>query len=331
MNQSQYPAGYTAGRTVTPRRIFANNQNRPPLLQTVVLDGGDSYDGGNTSYEKAIRGGCFLAWNSTDSIWGPCKRTKVNGATSASTTLVVDNATHFKAGDSVIVGNNAAQAIVSIVYSTQTITLTTAITAKDNEPVYVDKYKTARGILSTDEVSLYHVVTPSTYVDATANMCIEGYIDQDKVLGDVAAILEDPDSAQYLTGLRFDDYQMGVDALPVPFGLFGLRKFVYVGADLTVTAAMNGTFFLATGAVTFTLPTKAAGLAFGFMQTADANMVIASASSADDLVTDGDAGADTITYSTSSHKIGSAAAVMIAPDLTKWLTFSLNETAQTIA
>ena len=44
--------------------------------------------------------------------------------------------------------------------------------------------------------------------------------------------------------------------------------------NYTVTADDNGLLFLATAAVTFTLPTKQNGLAFRFAQTADANLVI---------------------------------------------------------
>lgn len=330
-NQSQVPGGVYSGRTVTPRRVLVNNQNQPPLSVGVLLDKTHSYDGGNTSYEKAIRGGCFLAYNSTTKTWAPVKRTKANALGSSTTALVVDNATHFRVGDSILVGNNAANVATAIDFTTHTITLTSATTWADNEPVVVDAWKTARGVLLSDEVSLYHPQTPGTYVDGSGNMAIRALIDQDKLLGDVASILEDPDSVQNLTGLTFDDYQLGIDTLPVPYGMFGLRKIQYVGGDLTVTAAMNGTLFLATAAVNFTLPTKAAGLHFGFMQLTDNNLVITSAGSADDLVTDGDLGADTITYSTSSHKIGATVLVMVAPNLLKWLTWSPQLNAQTIA
>ncbi|MGE3410133.1 MAG: hypothetical protein AB7I37_25340, partial [Pirellulales bacterium] len=63
----------------------------------------------------------------------------------------------------------------------------------------------------------------------------------------------------------------------------------------------------ASGAVTFTLPALAAGLGpFEFLNTVNQDMIIASAAG-DDIVTDGDAAADSIAFSTASHKIGGRA------------------------
>ena len=80
----------------------------------------------------------------------------------------------------------------------------------------------------------------------------------------------DPRARQQLgTRFTFDrerSPQAGV--LMHPRGIY--RK----SANYTVTADDNGLLFLATAAVTFTLPTKENGLAFRFVQTADANLVI---------------------------------------------------------
>lgn len=76
--------------------------------------------------------------------------------------------------------------------------------------------------------------------------------------------------------------------------------------DYTVTAADHGMLFTTTGAagaVVFTLPAVTAGLRFRFLNTVNQNMTIASAEG-DNLVTDGDAAADSVASSTSSHKIG---------------------------
>ena len=111
------------------------------------------------------------------------------------------------------------------------------------------------------------------------------------------------------------------------------RKQQQTATDVTVVAADNGDLFIATAAATFTLPTKAHGLSFEFLQTADANMVIASASSADDIIADGDAGADTLTFSTSSHKIGSRCrvnCVYVGANL-RWIVENLGGTAMTVA
>lgn len=78
-------------------------------------------------------------------------------------------------------------------------------------------------------------------------------------------------------------------------------------ADYSVLASDHGQRFStlgATGSVTFTLPaTATAGLRYEFCSMADQNMVIASGT-ADSIITDGDLAADSVTYSTASHKIG---------------------------
>lgn len=129
--------------------------------------------------------------------------------------------------------------------------------------------------------------------------------------------------------------QLGCN-LDAPAGAQGLAGPIgtkEVAVDTTVTASDNGVLFVATAAATFTLPTKAVGLSFEFLQTADANMVIASAGSADDIIVDGDAGADSITYSTASHKIGSRnrmTCIYVGGSL-KWVTQNLGGTTMTIA
>jgi hypothetical protein len=116
-------------------------------------------------------------------------------------------------------------------------------------------------------------------------------------------------------------------------GFHGWSKIQYADGA-TVVAADNGSLFIAAGAAAFTLPTPAAGLTFEFLQTADANMSIASAGSNDDIIVDGDGGADSVTFSTSSHKIGSRArfeCLNNAAGALKWFYSNLGGTTHTIA
>lgn len=130
------------------------------------------------------------------------------------------------------------------------------------------------------------------------------------------------------SGFHFDSVQPDGAAFLVHH-----RKAQQTATDVTVTAADNGDLFVATAAATFTLPTKAHGLSFEFLQTADANMVITSASSSDDIIAKGDAGADTLTFSTSSEKIGSRvriSCIYVGADL-KWIAENLGGTTMTVA
>jgi outer membrane protein assembly factor BamB len=78
-----------------------------------------------------------------------------------------------------------------------------------------------------------------------------------------------------------------------------------VAANTTVTAAQNGTIFFQTqaGATTFTLPAIKAGLRYTFISLVDQNMIVTSAAG-DDIIVENDVAADTITFSTSSKKMG---------------------------
>ena len=102
-------------------------------------------------------------------------------------------------------------------------------------------------------------------------------------------------------------------------------------ANYTVTADDNGLLFLATAAVTFTLPTKANGLAFRFVQSADANLVISGSA---DIIALNNAAANSVTFSTANQKIGSQVLVeciYTAASTLKWLVTNLGATTTTVA
>lgn len=98
-------------------------------------------------------------------------------------------------------------------------------------------------------------------------------------------------------GCRLDDDPQGF--------LAGINPRISTKAtDYTVVAADNGTQFHAiTANATFTLPALKAGLTFDFIRMSDHNLVVASAEG-DNVVVGNDLSADSVTYSTSSNKIG---------------------------
>ena len=105
--------------------------------------------------------------------------------------------------------------------------------------------------------------------------------------------------------------------------LAAILNFATKTADYTCTVNDSGTIFNVTGAealVTFTLPTvtDADGCFYMFVNTVDQNMVITS-SPADKMVYDNDAAADSLTASTSGHKIG--AAIIVVSDGANWLAW----------
>jgi hypothetical protein len=157
--------------------------------------------------------------------------------------------------------------------------------------------------------------------DRFTQMLVHGLVREGELVG------LDPRAKQQL-GQRFvfdreNSPQAGV--LMHPRGIY--RK----GSNYTVTADDNGLLFLATAAVTFTLPTKQNGLAYRFAQTADSNLVISGSGS---IIHKGNAAANTVTFSTANEKIGSHVLVeclYTAAGTLKWLVSNLGGTTATVA
>lgn len=102
-------------------------------------------------------------------------------------------------------------------------------------------------------------------------------------------------------------------------------------SNYTVTAADSGCLLVATAAVTFTLPTKEAGLKYEFLQTANANLVISGGSS---IITPNNNNAATLTFSTSNEKIGSRVeveCVYTAASTLKWIIKNVGGTTMVVS
>ena len=101
-------------------------------------------------------------------------------------------------------------------------------------------------------------------------------------------------------------------------------------ANYTVTAAESGTLFTttgATGAVTFTLPAKVAGLHYWFYNTVDQDLIVAP-DAVDTMVAFNDAEADSVATSTAGEQFGGAFYVVC--DGTKWLAMNISAGANTV-
>lgn len=319
--------GIQTGRTVTPKQVLQQAAKDKAITVGIVLDGTNSYDGDHTSYEKYIRGGAVLAFNTSTSLWAPLKRSFATAAGSASTSLVVNNATHFRAADSIIIGTNAAVAISSIDYTTDTITIASAKTWLDNDEVYVAAWSQARAILLDDEVSLWNH-DKSANVNASAQAVLWGYVNQDQVLGDIQAALEDPTN-QIANRILFDDYIVSTETKP-DAGPFQWRKRMLQG-NVTLVAADSGVEFYANAAATITLPAIAsAGKTFRIRahQTADANLTIVAPSGK--MIAINNAAATSVAYSTANEKIGAGVEISLLPDETLYIASNISAGANTV-
>ena len=180
-----------------------------------------------------------------------------------------------------------------------------------------DGRQIAVGILEHNQ----DMLVAGTASDRFTQMLVHGLVKEGELIN------LDPRAKQQL-GLRFlldreSSPQAGV--LMHPRGIY--RK----SSNYAVTASDNGLLFLATAAVTFTLPTKQNGLAFRFAQTADFNMVISGSA---DIIAKGNAAANTVTFSTASEKIGShvlVECIYVNTSTLKWLVTNLGATTPTVA
>jgi len=180
-----------------------------------------------------------------------------------------------------------------------------------------DGRQIAVGILEHSQDMLVN----GTATDRFTQMLVHGLVRDSELIG------LDPRAKQQL-GLRF---VFDREASPQAGVLMHPRGIYRKSANYTVTQNDNGLLFLATAAVTFTLPAKQNGLAFRFAQTADANLVIAGAA---DIIAKGNAAASTITFSTANEKIGSQVLVeclYVNTGTLKWLVTNLGATTPTVA
>ena len=181
-----------------------------------------------------------------------------------------------------------------------------------------DGRQIAMGILEKHQ----DMLVGGTATDRFTQMLVHGFLKQGELVG------LDPRAKQQLAGrFVFDrDLSASLGVLMHPRGVY--RK----SANYVVTAADNGLLFLATAAVSFTLPTKQNGLAFRFFQMADADLTISSGGS--DIIHKNSAAATSVAFSTASQKIGSHALVECVytdTDTLSWIVSNLGGTTATVS
>ena len=111
---------------------------------------------------------------------------------------------------------------------------------------------------------------------------------------------------QYLARRKLAQAGCVLDDDPMGYLAGVNQRTILKTATGTITASENGAKFVVVGsaAVTLTLPAIVPGLSYKFYNAADQNLIVASNGSSDNIVGLGDLSGDTITFSTSSEKIG---------------------------
>jgi hypothetical protein len=185
------------------------------------------------------------------------------------------------------------------------------------DPDASDGKQIAVGVLENAQDMLQN----GTATDRFIQMLVHGLLKESQLQG------LDPRARQQLASrFLFDKHvsQCGGELMH-PRGVY--RK----NSHYTVLDTDNGLMFIATGAVNFTLPTKQNGLAFRFLQTADNTMAIIGSS---DIIHKNSVASSSVTFSTSSEKIGShvlVECVYTGTNTLKWLVTNLGGTTATLA
>ncbi len=181
---------------------------------------------------------------------------------------------------------------------------------EEYDPDATDGTEVARAVL-VDPVNMLD--GSGTAVARHVSVLIHGFLKAGQLL-----LLDDQARNQLGgAGFHFDDDMAG------RAGFLGqpIRNLNVTG-DTTVTAAQNGTRFIATAAdATFTLPTIAVGLIYEFLRASDHEMVVISVG-LDDMIFGHDIAADSITFTTAGKQIGAMVrveAIFVGTTL-RWLT-----------
>jgi hypothetical protein len=126
-------------------------------------------------------------------------------------------------------------------------------------------------------------------------------------------------------------HNCGVTPEPGMIALFPRTQTIRNAANHTVTVAESGALYIATAAVTYTLPTPAEGLAYAFFQIADAELTLQGAG---DIYGVNAANADSASFQTVGQHQGAMAAA-IAAEVSAgewaWLVINLSKNLLTFA
>jgi hypothetical protein len=192
--------GYEQGRTFTPREIFADSKGQLFLPGGIVLDSAKALDGGNT-YDYELLAGWALGKITASKKYRLCTCTKVNGTSGAVTSAVVDNARPFRTGDAITIGGDAVT-LTNVVYGTNTLSWSGAITIADNDVVLgTDGSQILAGFLP--HFTKMKNIDNTVAIDKSAQLVIGGSLLKDYLLGDIDAIREQAANAVFLYSFRF--------------------------------------------------------------------------------------------------------------------------------
>lgn len=194
--------GQRSGYAVVPRNVLLSVNG--VIYGSGVIDAARAYDGGQVGLEDELRAGTMMARITSTGLWTPCKRTTVTpaGAGTSTTSVPVVSARSFRTGDVISVGASTGLQVTAVNYTSNTITVNTAITFANSAVVVAqDGSQTCRGILG----EFVKLRDPDGVVrnKVFSQLVIAGLVDQSQIVGDLAAVRSD--TAAQLTQIQFGD------------------------------------------------------------------------------------------------------------------------------
>lgn len=204
---SQLP-GFEAGFNASPRDVLYSSDGT--ITVGIVIDGDKSIDGTSPTQTYDLRAGWLMGRITATGRWTPCKRSRTKSAASGGesshagdyTIVPVDDASPFRVGDVVSIGNDVNLTITNLNYVTNTITVNDPIAFGADETVAAsDGSATCRGVL-LDFVRLRNDDN-SAARHRSGTLLVQGMVNTSLVLGDLATIRLD--TSAKLAGIRFTD------------------------------------------------------------------------------------------------------------------------------
>lgn len=214
--------GTRTGQTVTPRNILLSTKNVLELPGPNVIDGTNSYDGGNT-YTWELRAGWVMAMITATRKWVPCQRTTVagggsgSGSGAGSAIVQVTNANAFQVGQSITIESTnqgtVSRTITAIDHTNHQITVNGSVLQYNTgSKVYANPggslagAEIPRGVLrETVHLRNLEDITNTTLYDKAGVIIVQGYVDVNYMLGDYAACRDA--TVNYLGGILWGDRQ----------------------------------------------------------------------------------------------------------------------------
>lgn len=205
---SSHLPGYEAGFTASPRDVLYSHDGT--ITVGIVIDGDKSVDGTSPTQTYDLRAGWLMGRITATGRWTPCKRTRTKSASSGGesshagdyTIVPVDDASSFRVGDVISVGNDANLTITNVNYLTNKITVNDPIAFSGDEIVAAnDGSANCRGVL-LDFVRLRNDDN-SAARHRSGTLLVQGMVNSNLLLGDLATIRLD--ASAKLTGIRFTD------------------------------------------------------------------------------------------------------------------------------